>query len=267
MKTTALLWMFLAAVSSVAAREVLLLGAAESRASAPRHAVAAGGTLVLDVLIPASIDRDQIEVGLWQISGALTLPLGKPVALEGRADAHGITPVKVEFPQLERKSRVLVKFTAKDDARTVLGLVQVQVYPARDWAPLARKLKKDGWVPAVFGKDEALREFFKARDIEYSDSGDAPPEVLAAGTLAIGLLSAKDWAAHKGRLGAGGGRLIVFVADAELPPGIYTQAAGEGAVTQVTMPVLDKLGADPRAEDLLFQLIEQHIHSAPVANF
>ncbi len=267
MKTALLCLMALMAGAPVFAREVMVLGAPDARENSPGFAVMGSGSLTLDVVIPASLDRSKIVVGLWQTSGGLALPLGKEAALDAAPDAHGITPVRLEFPKVERKTRVLVKFTAKDEPRTTLGQTQVQVYPPFDWAPLVRKLKKDGPRILVFGEDETLRAFLKTREIEFSDNGENPPDRLDGDTLVIGSLPAKVWRESKDRFSADGGRLLVFVADAEALPGVYTQPAGEGVITKVTLPVLAKLAQDPRSEELLFQLIEQHMHTAPAANF
>lgn len=266
MKTAAFLLLGLLTAVSATARDVILLGTADAQDAAPRLAVVAGGTLTLDVVVPASLDRSKIVAGLWQASGSLILPLGEPVALDGQADAHGITPVRLQFPKLERKARVFVKFAAKDEPRTTLGLAHVQVYPPFDWAPITRKLKKDGLRLLVFGEDEALRSFFKAREIEFADNGDHPPARLERDTLAVGALSPKEWLERKDRLAPEGGGLIVFVTADDGLPGVYTQAAGEGTLTKVTLPVLSRLAHDPRGEDLLFQLIEQHLPTAPAAN-
>lgn len=227
----------------------------------------AGAALTLDVVIPASLDRSKMVAALWQTSGGIALPLGKDIALESAPDAHGITPVRIEFPALERKTRVLVKFTAKDAPRTTLGVAEVQVYPRFDWAPITRKLSKDRLRIVVFGDDESLRAFFKAREVEVADNGTNPPDRLDRDTIAVGAMPAKDWADRKDRFAPEGGGLIVFVAGAEGLPGVYTQPAGEGVITKVTLTTPVKLAQDPRAEELLFQLIEQHLQPAPVANF
>lgn len=263
MKATVLfLGVFLAFVEA-GAREVVLLGARETT---PVLAVAAGGELTLDVVIPASLDRSKIEVGLWQTSGGLGLPLGNDIALAASPDAHGITPVRLVFPKLARKTRVLVKFTTKDEPRSTLGIVQVQVYPAFDWAPMARTLRKDGLRILVFGEGEALRAFFKTREVEFADNGENLPDRLDRDTIAVGSLSAKDWADGKDRIAREGGGLIVFVADSGALPGVYERQAGEGAITKVTLPAPGAPAQDPRGEELLFQLIERHLRETAGTN-
>jgi len=267
MKIAILCLIALTTYTPVVAREVILLGAPDAREATPSLAVMSGGSLTLDVVIPSSLDRSKVSVGLWQTSGGLALSLGKDIALDAVPDEHGITQVRLEFPKVERKARVLVKFFSSDEPRKALGQAQVQVYPPFDWAPLSRKLKKDGPHILIFGENEALRAFFKNREIDFSDNGEDPPDRLDGDTLVIGFLPAKAWRDGKDRFSADGGRLLVFVADAEAPPGVYTQPAGAGVITKVTLPVLAQLAQDPRSEELLFQLFEQHIHTAPAANF
>jgi hypothetical protein len=267
MKTGILFCAVLAVAVTGWSRDVILLGAQGERDAPPSYAVVAGGSLTLDVLIPVSLDRATIVAGLWQSSGGLALPLKKDIAVDVAPDAHGITAMRLDFPTLERKTRVLVKFTVKDEPRTVLGVAQVQVYPRFDWAPITRKLKQDGRRLLVFGEDDALRIFFKDRGVEFADNGVNPPDRLDRDTIAVGALPAKDWAERKDRFAPEGGGLIVFVAGADGLPGVYTQAAGDGAISKITLTVPAKLAQDPRAEELLFQLIEQHLHTATAANF
>jgi hypothetical protein len=251
--------------------EIITLGAQGWREQPARLSVASGGTLTLDVLIPTSLDRASVLVELWQTSGNIMLPLGKALPMDGLLataipDANGVTTLRVAFPKLERRARVLVKFISKDAPNTALGVVLVTVYPPIDWAPLARKVKKDDLRLVVFGKDTVgLREFFEARHIPFSDNGDNMPERLGRDTVAVGELSPKDWAERKDRITPEGGRLIVFVADAEVLPGVYSTAVDEGTVTKVTIPLLANLAKDPRNEAHFLQLIEQHLQPAPVA--
>lgn len=255
-------------VHAAPAAGIVTLGAQGWRdQAAPVLSVASEGALNIETLLPATLDRANVAVALWQASGGLSVPLREARPLDaGAPDVQGITSVRVIFPKLERKTLVLVVFTAKDDPRTKLGTVRVLVYPPFAWAPLAARLKKNGPRLAVFGKDPALREFFRAREIDFDDQGDNPPDRLDPDTLAIGAVAPKDWAERKDRLATEGGRLIVFVADPATLPGVYTTTVGAGTITKVTLPLLANLSREPRSEELLFQLIEQHLQSAPGAN-
>lgn len=250
---------------------IVTLGAQGWRDQAPPVlSVTSEGVLNIELLLPTTMDRASVAVALWQISGGLSLPLREARPLEellagGAPDAQGVITVPVTFPKLDRKTLVLVVFTTKDDSRAKLGTVRVLVYPPFDWAALAARLKKDGPRLAVFGKEAALREFFRLRDIEFADLGDDLPERFDNDTLAVGAAPPKHWAERKDRLVPDGSRLIVFVADPATLPGVYTTATGTGTITKVTLPLLAGLSRDPRSEELLFQLIEQHLQPAPGA--
>ncbi len=257
MKTLVVWLVVFLAATCANAREVILLGALDAREPAPRRNVASGGTLRFDVIVPGTVDRAKLTVRVWQVANGIALPLGDSVAVQGESDAHGITAVQASFPKVERKTSVVVKFTPDDVPGMTLGIVHVQVFPPVDWSPLERRLKREGPRLVVFGRDPALQKFLEARGFECADNGDRPPDRLDRDTLTLGVLSAQEWAeSPAARSSPDGGRLLVFINDSDALPGVYAQSAGVGSITKVTLPVLANLTNDPRAEDLLLQLIE-----------
>lgn len=277
MKTSAqpFLWMVLGVTAATAAlrateTEIVALGESGWREQAPALSVASGGTLTLSVLIPASVNQDDVAIELWQVARGVVIPLGEPVMLsavaESRApNAQGVTVLRVPFPKVNRKTQVVVKFVRKEERHVSAGRAQVWVYPSPNWAPLARKFKEETPRLVVFGATAELRAFLQTRAIVFTDLGAEPPAKLEAGVLAIGVLSAMEWRERKGRFATPEGRVVVFLADAPGLPGVYTSAAGAGAITQVTLPVMESLSRDARAEDLFFQILEQQLHAAPAA--
>ncbi|HSI09667.1 MAG TPA: hypothetical protein VK985_13850, partial [Rariglobus sp.] len=217
-----------------------------------------------------ALKAPELVADLWQVSDAVAVPLEKGRSLTDgatTADAHGVSTVRVAFPEVKRKTQVLVKFFSAQEPSAEIGRSRVWVYPPVNWGPVATKFKEEAPRLIVFGQSEELRAFLKRRGLAFSEQGEGVPEKLEAGVLAVGALSAKAWQEDKPRLVAESGRLVVFVEDAAGLPGVYTTANGAGAVTQVTLPVLGGLAEDPRAEDTFFQIIEQHLHSAPAAIF
>lgn len=256
------------AVPVCAAEEIVVLGA--KTANEPSLAVASGGVLTLSLLMPGSLKASGLVADLWQTADAVAVPLEKGRSLAESAttaDAHGVSTVRMAFPEMKRKTQVVMKFFSAREPLVEIGSARVWVYPPVNWGPVARKFKEEAPRLIVFGRSEELRAFLKRRGLAFSDQGEGVPEKLEAGVLAMGGLSAKAWRESKPRMAAEGGRLIVFVENAPGLPGIYTTAKGAGAVTQVTLPVLRGLAEDPRAEDTFFQIIEQHLHSAPAAIF
>lgn len=252
----------------VRAEEIVVLGA--KTANEPTLTVVSGGVLTLSLLMPGSLKAAELVSDFWQVSEAVTVPLEKGRSLaEGAttADAHGVSTVRVAFPEVKRKTQVWVKFFSEQEPSVEIGRSRVWIYPPVDWGPVVRKFKEESPRLVVFGRSEALRTFLKRRGLVFSDHGEAMPEKLEAGVLAVGGLPAGTWRESKSRLAPEGGRLVVFVEHASGLPGVYTTANGTGAVTQVTLPLLEGLAEDPRAEDTFFQIIEQHLHSAPAAIF
>ncbi|MFA6961372.1 MAG: hypothetical protein WC205_11525 [Opitutaceae bacterium] len=252
------------------AMELVVLGSEESRAgTTPGIAVASGGTATVDLLIPASVDRANLWFDLRQVSGTMTLPLGEMQPFTGlpmeKSPSDNIARVGITVPKLERKSQIIVRFFLKTEPPVNLGLVRLVVYPPVDWTPLSRRLKKDGPNLLVFGQEEGLRTFFKSHDIAFADLGGNLPERLENEDLAVGSVTSREWNDRKDRLVSEGGRMIALVADPDALPGVYATPLGVGMVTKVTLPVLAKLSSDPRSEELLFQLIEQQLNSAPGA--
>jgi len=256
--------------SPVRAAGIVTLGAPGWREQAPALSVTSGGTLMLSVLVPGSLEPSGLAIDLWQISGGVALPLGKRFSFADAMvaespDVHGVATLRLTFPEVKRKTQVLVKFIATQEPQVEAGQTQVWVYPSIDWAPMARRFKIEQPRLLVFGESPELRVFLKAHDIAFSDNGADMAEKLPAGTLAMGVLTAKMWRESKQHLMPEGGRVVVFVSDAAGLPGAYTMAIGTGAITQVTLPVIESLAHDPRAEDLFFQIIEQQLHSASAA--
>ncbi|MFA6285736.1 MAG: hypothetical protein WC661_00025 [Opitutaceae bacterium] len=253
------------------AGKVVVLGASAGRDQTPYLSAMSEGELTVEVLLPASVDRSKIVVAMRQVAGGLTLPLVDVTPLEkllvgASPDEHGITSVRIAIPKLTRKTLVLVGFSLKGETSPSLGQARVVVYPPLDWAPLARHLKKEGPQLLVFGRDTGLREFLKAREIKFSDLGKDLPERLENDTLAVGFASVRAWEEGKSRFTAEGGRLLVFVDDPVSFPGVYVTPLGAGAVTKVTLPALSALEGDPRSQNLFFQLIEQQLNPATIAN-
>lgn len=259
-----------AAAVHAAEGEIVTLGEQGWREQTPALSVASGGTLSVSVLVPVALSASDFSIEFWQVAGGTMIPLQKGLSfaeavVDGSPNAQGVTVLRLTLPEVKRKTRVLVKFITVREPQADAGRAQVWVYPPINWEPLARKFKNGTPNLVLFGETAGLREYFEARDIVFSDHGAEPPENLESGTLVLGAFTSEEWGERKDRLMNDGGRLIVFVPDAPGLPGVYTTASGAGAVTRVTLPVLENLVRDPRAEELFFQLIEQHLHTTPAA--
>lgn len=270
-RTCIRLWTILALAGVVLparAAEIEVLGA---KAGAGSSLVArSGGVLEMRVLLPASLKASELGVELWQVADEVVLPLDArraPAEATMATDARGVGTVRVAFPGVKRKTQVVARFFATQKPSEEIGNARVWVHPPVDWAPVARRLKENAPRLAVFGSGEELRAFLKLRGLAFLDLGDDVPEKAEPDVLAIGAVSAEVWRESKPRLAAEDGRMIVFVEGAAGLPGVYTTTSRAGALTQVTLPVVGGLADDPRAEDVFFQIIEQHLHSAPAAIF
>lgn len=264
-------WLILgvAATAAAAQTEIVTLGEQGWREQVPALSVASGGSLMLSVLIPAALNAAGATVELWQVAGASLIPLEKnrplsAVAQPGSPNAQGVTVLRLTFPEVERKTQVLVKFILADEPQADAGRAQVWVYPPINWAPLAKRFKEGAPRLVLFGDSAGLREFLKRNGLVFEDRGPDAAGDVEPGALAIGVLSTSVWDDQKARLRVDG-RLLVFTADAPGLPGVYTMADGGGVITRVTLPVIENLDRDARAADLFLQLIEQHLHATPSA--
>lgn len=277
MKTSAqpFLWLVLGVTAATVAMgaadtDIVTLGEAGWREQATTLSVMSGDALTLSVLVPTSTNPADVYIEFWQVARGVLIPLKEELSLAaviepGSPNSQGVTRLRLRFPEVKRKTQVLVKFVEKGEPHASVGRAQVWVYPPIEWAPLARKFNEGEPRLVVFGADAGLREFFEAKKISFLEAGAEPPQKIDAGTLMIGALSATEWRERKSGIEHRDGRLLVFLTDAPGVPGVYTMVAGAGTITQVTLPVLETLGRDARTTDLFFQIIEQHVHSSPAA--
>lgn len=257
------------AAAALRSEEIVVLGAKQAGAGSSLAAMS-GSTLEMRLLASVSLKAAGLMFELWQVTDSVALPLQKGRSLAEAPtteDMPGVITVRLELPEVKRKTQVAVRFYSGQKPSEEIGGARVWVYPPVNWGPVARSLKESGTRLGVFGRGEELRAFLKRRGLEFSDLSDGVPVKAEPGVLAVGAVPYGVWLETKPRLAGVGGRLVVFAEDAPGLPGVYTTASGTGAVTQVTLPVAGMLAGDPRAEDTFLQIIEQQLHSAPAAVF
>lgn len=260
----------MSAVDGLPAAGIVTLGASGWRDQPPELSVSGGGTLFLSLLVPSSLKPEDLVINRWQMANEVMIPLGegmpfRDAMMAASADAQGVTTLCMAFPEVKKKTCMMVQFRTVKDPPVDAGRAQVWVYPPINWAPLSAKFKTERPSLLVFGRDDRLRDFLKAHDLLFSEGGETISGEIGADTLAMGVLPEKIWRESKPRLGTDGGRIIVFVTGSSGLPGVYTTMTGAGAITQVTLPIIDHLGPDPRTQDFFIRLIEQHLNRAPAA--
>ncbi len=246
--------------------DIIPLGVAGWREQAREGVAAAGRPVSFELLIPAALDPATLQVDLRQVTGAVTLPLGRHALAEwvvaSATPASPLTTVRIPLPELARTALVQLRVFGQAEPGRSLCTINLRVYVPTDWNPLAAHLGRTGTDLVVVGRETGLREFLKTRNIPFTDGGESIPANLRPDTLVVGVFSKQEWMECLPRLGTTSGRLIGMVTDTDLPPGVYTTTSEACSVTKITLPLLKTLSQDPRNEALFLQLIEQHLTSA-----
>ena len=219
----------------------------------------------------------QIYGDLFQESGGrLAAPLQRdiPITAELAFDDRTYRVVACRLPALPAlrfATTMRLKLrTARDPAEAAaelsLGFV---VYPPEvpgEWKKmLAADLTRGGLRRlAVFGESPGLRDFLRAREVDFEDLGKDWPAGFDTRTLYLGATPAP---VPPRFLDFPGTRVVQFtpLADpAVLPPGVYQFA--DGSLWKVTLPDLFvHIGSDPGAQETLagifWRAVEPSVHA------
>ena len=237
------------------------------------HAAVFGGenasfTLVVETRKPGPV---LLSYSLFQLGGTgdglgAPLEVGKPLGepLDLGAENSRVVTVEVPIPAVLRPTTMAVKFlsSAGPDQNSGLNQTILKVFPRPrpgEWAgALAAAEKNAGRNLAVFGKSRGVRRFLEAQKIAFRDLGDEYPADFSGPLLIVGEVSSESLEKHRPKVA--GGRKIFFVEDTMRLPGIYETVAPTGSLTKVTLPIPDRLAADPQIQIDFVDLLRRQLN-------
>ncbi len=198
----------------------------------------------------------EMEAQCFAVADGLRAPLGAWQALGSfRLNEKGEGELFAEVPVSKPARRIGIdaQLRARVESAVVpVGSGHFMVYPDDLVAPL----KRAGMTLGVFGGNEALRSFFKEKEVPFKEMGRELPSPSSGEMILIGDetdVRFKEWLR---RLPTDAQvRLIAFVPDPTVLPGVYRQTSGRLGVTKVTLPILQNLADDPLLQTSLVRLI------------
>ncbi len=238
----------------------------------PEYAIVSGQLAIFEVPVDAPLGSViSFRPEFFQLSSDLGAPLPLPMdyktpILTFTNTTHIVAPFSFS-EEVKRPTMFLFRLSTEDDkdpkhSRVLqTSSVRILVYPKEKTGEiakaLAQKQKESGLTLTVFGESPALRSFLTSRNVDFRDAGTEWPADMKADSLYIAQLTTKKFAEHVRQ--PFHSRVIVFLADSEVLPGIYRTETPAGIVTKVSLPFVDKLETDPRARQQLLELLYQNL--------
>lgn len=251
-----------APLAALAGGGLHLVGVEEQTRAEPSAPLVSGRAATLEILIPPGEDLAKLRPRLRQLAGAISaeLPAEMTILPSAAIPDNRVARVRLVPPAVGRVTRLglwLGEF----------GPVALTVFPAadkrEDIAPLAEALDASRLRLAVCGRSAELRDYLRSQSLEFDDLGPDAPDRLPADTVLLGELLAEDWERLSGPRETG--RLIAFVDEPALLPGVYSQpdASARRRFAKVTLPLAPLLATDPRARETLHRLLLDFLPAAP----
>lgn len=207
----------------------------------------------------------EIRADLYQKGESLLAPIQKDIVVAKAIHSDGnqlfrpLVSWTLPVPEVKGETQMMARFriTANGTEWTPAGQILITVYPtgfAKDDFSAFGKTRG----LHIFGSSNRLRSFLKAQKAEFDDAGDdlasLPPAPDKKG-LYLGEATARelaDWLVeHPGWRG----NIAVFCPDALLLPGVFVTSQGGFKTIKVTLPLLDTLSSDPRAQKTLLEIL------------
>jgi len=236
------------------------------------HAVFGNRAQTLDLEIDnAAPSSGDLVADLFQTSGELALPLARGIHVQDAVTLDGKGPqtlrISIKFPNVQKRAETLVRFSLVSRSSTTVpvqvGDLRLEVYPASITKELEDLLKPrtDGTIPAVlFGAGRKLQSFLALAKIPYDVSGIDLPDQFEPNRIYFGEAAHEESYSITQEIRQRV-RMAVFAPDQSLPAGVYAEQAPDAVFIRVTLPLLDNLNDDPRAQLALIKII--HLLIAP----
>ncbi len=212
-----------------------------------------------------------LHADLFQVAGGLAMPLSKDIHLQDGLTFTNASPqhlrVSIKFPGVKERAEVLVRLAlfqnGPQPTPIQLGNLRFEVFPASVTQELKDLLqsKPDGSAPVVvFGPGQKLRHFLASLHVSFEDGGTGTPDRFDPNCFYFGELAA-DEQLQQAQDQSTGARMVLFSPDESLPAGVYAERSNPGVLIHVTLPLLDNLADDPRAQLGFIKII--HLLSTP----
>ncbi len=225
----------------------LLLGVNGRPVAATPFAVVATQGVALRILSSDAAPIDKTSVRLVQIAGVVARPLDTPVNLEPDPADSRLSLVSFTTPAVERPATFGLRL---GDSPPLVFTVFPAYSTRSDRASLAETLETSRLRLLVCGPSNKLRAWLRSEKLQFDDEGVDPPDRIPDDALLLGVLNKENWQ----RLAPpGAGRVLAFVEDQTMPPGVYADTAARRA--KITLPILSALPDDPLACETLHTLL------------
>jgi hypothetical protein len=212
----------------------------------------------------ATAQSGALSAELFQVSGDLAVPLGAAIPLQDTLALTGAHSqrlrITLKFPDVKRRAEILARISLTQPASPAtpirLGEVRFEVFPATITKEITDLLHPgaDGSTPIVlFGAGRKLHQFLSSIHLPFDDAGTAMPERFEPNRLYFGEATTTDSLQPTQDMSAT--RTVIFSPDESLPPGVYIEQKSPGVLIRVTLPLLDNLIDDPRAQLALIKII------------
>ncbi|MDD5261504.1 MAG: hypothetical protein PHD76_06600 [Methylacidiphilales bacterium] len=261
---TLLLW---ATVSVFSAESVQLIGL-ESHIQPASQLPAVFGNREERINIEISgvaVKSASLRADLFQIAGALAMPLAKDIHLQEGLTFPNTSPkrlsISVKFPSVKQRAEVLVRLALVQSGPQanpiLLESLKFEVFPDSVTKELKNLLqpKPDGSVQVVvFGPGDKFRRFLASLRLPFENAGNGTPDRFDPNRLYFGEL-ATDEQFQQAQDRSAGACLALFWPDESLPVGVYADHSNSRVLVHVTSHVLDNMNNDPRAQLGLIKII------------
>lgn len=269
MKALLFLSLLLLARAAWCAPEVRVLGTGEGAEASPVFPVWGGRAVELSLEIVAADPGQHMNVraGLQQLTSALAAPLaaGLPVAREltfERSLAR-LEKWKVTLPAVRQPTQVQLHFEAQSGAGQPwqpAGSARLVIYPS-DLAEegkkaLAELAQRDAGRLAVFGGSARIKAALREWGVDFEDVGDTLPQQLDRSLIYLGESAPGDLEDLRSRDKLPG-RLLLFVDDPALLPGVYWSDHGNDFLAKVTLPIWTDFARSPQRQAAFFNLLQR----------
>ncbi|MDR1190411.1 MAG: hypothetical protein LBK60_01935 [Verrucomicrobiales bacterium] len=205
---------------------------------------------------------DDLSIDFIQTGGGIAAKLKTDMTVSRHSyPLTTLYTISFKIPKVKKRMTAALKFRQKN-ADVDYGMIQMIIYPPEDKAVTGRAINQkllENNMPCITVSDghesHHVANFlaYRKANLSWVETASQPDTLTLVETTAKELKNLPSAASDRARV-------IVFVSDSDLPPGVYTTlTASGGALTKVTLPILSDLETNPRSCEIFLDLINQHL--------